>query len=104
MSKGKIIVRNKVRDFRKDPPFPREDKRHRDAGHYELMRVTGWQITRNTQESNEVVIIFECEDLDKAKSMMSDPALAPAQELMKKAGVLDEPTVFFLEVNETNTL
>jgi hypothetical protein len=50
---------------------------------------------------NELIIIFECADLDKAKPMFSDPSLA---ELMKKAGVLDQPTVFFLEEIESSTL
>ena len=46
---------------------------------------------------NELVIIFECEDLDKAKTVVSDPSLA---ELMKRAGVVDKPTIFFLEEAE----
>ena len=80
MSKGKVIVRHKVR---------------RNAG------FTRWHLTRNKHDKNELVIIFECEDLDKAKPIFSDPALA---ELMKKAGVLDQPTVFFLEDTETCAL
>ena len=56
---------------------------------------------RNKHDKNELVIIFECNDLDKAKPMFSDPALA---EVMKKAGVLDQPTVFFLEEIESRTL
>jgi hypothetical protein len=47
------------------------------------------------------VIVFECADLDKAKTVMSDPSLA---ELMKKAGVLDQPTIYFLEDVETGSL
>ncbi len=96
MSKGKVIVRHKVRDVNAWKPFFVADaKRQRESG------FTSWHLTRNKNDKNELVIIFECEDLDKAKPMFSDPALA---EVMKKAGVLDQPTVFFLEEIETSTL
>jgi hypothetical protein len=96
MSKGKVIVRHKVRDLDAWKPFfVGDSKRQRDAG------FTRWHLTRNKQDNNELVIIFDCEDLDKAKPMFSDPALA---EVMKKAGVLDQPTVFFLEEVDTSTL
>jgi len=96
MNKGKIIVRHKVRDFDAWKPFFVGDaKRQRDAG------FTRWHLTRNRQDKNELVIIFECEDLDRAKPMFSDPALA---ELMKKAGVVDQPTVFFLEEIESSAV
>ncbi len=93
MSKGKVIVRHKVRDFNAWRPFFVGDaKRQRDAG------LTSWRLLRNKQDNSELVIIFECEDLDKAKPVFSDPALG---EVMRKAGVLDQPTVFFLEELET---
>jgi len=96
MSKGKIIVRHKVRDFEAWKPFFIGDtKRQRDAS------FTSWRVMRNTNDMNEVVIIFECEDLDKAKPMFSDPGLA---EVMKKAGVIDQPTVFMLVEAESGTL
>ena len=96
MSKGKVIVRHKVRDYDAWKPYFMSDaKRQLDAG------FTRWHLTRNKHDQNELVIIFECEDLDKAKPMFSDPALA---ELMKRAGVLDQPTVFFLEDVETCAL
>jgi hypothetical protein len=96
MSKGKVIVRHKVKDFNAwKPYFLGDGKRQREAS------FTRWQITRNVNDKNETVIIFECENLDKAKPMFSDPALA---ELMKKAGVTDQPTVFMLENEEAGTL
>ena len=96
MNKGKVIVRHKVRDFAAWKPFFIGDaKRQRDAG------FTSWKLTRNKHDMSELVIIFECADLDKAKPMFSDPSLA---ELMKKAGVIDQPKVFFLEDIETGTL
>lgn len=96
MSKGKVIVRHKVRDFNAWKPFFVGDaKRQRDAG------FTGWHLTRSKNDKNEVVVIFDCQDLDKAVPVFSDPALA---ELMKKAGVVDQPTVLVLEDVESTTL
>lgn len=96
MSKGKVIVRHKVKDFNAwKPYFLGDAKRRRESG------FTRWQVTRNANDKNEVVVIFECENLEKAKPMFSDPSLA---ELMKKAGVTDQPTVFILEDDETGTL
>jgi len=96
MSKGKVIVRHKVRDFNAWKPFFLGDvKRQRDSG------FTSWRIMRNQTDMNEVVVIFESEDLEKAKPMFSDPALV---ELMKRAGVVDQPTVFVLVEAESGTL
>jgi hypothetical protein len=83
MSKGKIIVRHKVRDFDAWKPYFVGDA-----------TASRWHLTRNQQDKNELIVIFECEDVDKAKSVFSDPALA---DLMKKAGVMDQPTIFFVE-------
>ena len=96
MSKGKVIVRHKVQDFDAWKPFFLGDaNRQRDFG------FTSWSVMRNKNDMNEVVVIFESGDLDKAKSMFSDIGLA---ELMKRAGVMDQPTVFMLEETESGTL
>jgi hypothetical protein len=96
MSKGKIIVRHKVKDFDTwKPYFVGDAKRQRDA------TATRWHLARNQQDKNELFIIFECQDIDKAKSVFSDPALA---DLMKKAGVMDQPTLFFVEDIESSAL
>jgi hypothetical protein len=96
MTKGKVIVRHQVRDFNAWKPFFLGDaKRQRDSG------FTSWRVMQNKNDMNEVVVIFECEDLDKARPMFSDPSLA---ELMKKAGVVDQPTVFMLVETESGTL
>jgi hypothetical protein len=96
MTKGKVIVRHRVRDFDVWKPFfVGDSKRQRESG------FTQWHLTRNKHDRNEIVVIFECADLDKAKPMLSDPSLG---DLMKKAGVLDQPTIFFLEEVETTAL
>lgn len=96
MSKGRVIVRHKVQDFDAwKPYFLGDSKRQRDAG------FTRWQINRNANDKNEVIVVFECGDLDKAKRIFSDPSLA---ELVKKAGVSDQPTVFILEEDAAGAL
>ena len=95
MAKGLVVIRHKVKDFNAWKPFFLGDTKRRDAG------FTRWQITRNTNDKNELVIVFECENLDKAKPLISDPALA---EVMKKAGVVDQPTIFLLEQDQAGTL
>jgi hypothetical protein len=96
MSKGKVIVRHKVKDFNVwKPYFLGDGKRQREAS------FTRWQITRNVDDKNEIAIIFDCENLDKARPLLSDKSLA---ELMKKAGVVDQPTIFILEEHETGNL
>ena len=96
MSKGKVIIRHKVKDFNSWKSFFVGDaQRQRDAG------FTHWTLTRNKHDQNEVIVIFECADLDKARQLTSDPSLA---ELMKKAGVVDQPTFFFLEEIENKPI
>jgi hypothetical protein len=96
LSKGKVIVRHKVRDFNAwKPYFVGDSKRQRDAG------FTRWHLTRNANDKNEVVVIFECDNLEKARPVFSDPSLA---ELMKKAGVMDQPTVYILEDVENSAI
>ena len=87
---------DRVKDFNVwKPYFLGDSKRQRDAG------FTRWQLTRNINERNEAVIIFESNDLDKAKSLLSDASLA---ELMKKAGVADKPTIFIVEHDSAGNL
>lgn len=96
LTKGKVVVRHKVQDFNAWKPFFIGDsKRQRDAG------FTRYHITRNLNDKNEVVVIFECENLEKAKPLLTDPSLA---ELMKKAGVIDQPTFYVVEDVENNAL
>jgi hypothetical protein len=94
--KGKVIVRHKVKDLNVWKPYLVGDaQRQRDA------TFTHWNLTRNRHDPNELVIVFECNDLDKASQVFSDPSLA---QLMKKAGVSDQPTMFFLEEIENRPL
>ena len=96
MSKGKVVVRHKVHDFATwKPYFTGDTERQREVSFTHL------RLTRNKHDRDELVIIFDCEDLDKAKPMFSEPNLGG---LMRKAGVLDQPAVFFLEEIEARDL
>jgi hypothetical protein len=49
---------------------------------------------RNTENPNEVIILFEAEDLQKAKEFGASSDL---RERMQEAGVVDKPDIYFLE-------
>ena len=49
---------------------------------------------RNTENPNEVILLFSVEDPDKAKAFAASDDLRQA---MQKAGVSDKPDVYFLE-------
>lgn len=93
--KGVVVVQHKVKDYQRWRPFFVEDvKRQKRA------RFTSWRIGRNIDDPDDVVIIFECEDLDKAKETYADPEVA---EIVRKAGVIGT-TTFLLAQDEENSL
>lgn len=47
---------------------------------------------RNIDDPNDILIVFDCNDLEKAKKVYSDPAVAA---IVKKAGVVGK-TKFLL--------
>ena len=49
---------------------------------------------RSADDKNELVVIFDDMDTKKAKEFAASPDL---KETMKKAGVTDQPTIYFLE-------
>ena len=83
-----VLVRHKVRDFSE---WKREYDTHRpkraETG------LTEKYLLRGASDPNEVVILFEAKDLDRAKAFGESPEL---QEIMQKAGVLDRPDIYFL--------
>jgi hypothetical protein len=83
-----IIINHEVSDFSHWKTFFDADKPRRDEAGLSLVR-----LGTNTENSNEVTIIFETPDLKKAQEFMSGPDL---QEVMQKAGVIRKPTVTFL--------
>lgn len=50
-------------------------------------------LLRSVLDSNEVVLLFEAKDLDRAKAFVDSAEL---RETMQKLGVLDKPDIYFL--------
>src|SRR5215510_12412065 len=87
---GMMIIRHKVRDYGQWRPI--------FEGHLEMQRAAGLINPRvyHSADSNksEIVVVFDTEDTQKAKDFA---ASADLKEAMIKAGVLDTPTIYFLE-------
>jgi hypothetical protein len=84
-----LLVRHKVRDFS-------EWKRGYDA-HLPKRVEAGLgekHLLRGAHDPNEVVILFEAQDLDRAKAFAESPDL---RETMQKVGVVDRPDINFLK-------
>ena len=84
------IVRHRVRDYGQWRPI--------FDGHAEMQRAAGLINPRvyHSADSNksEIVVVFDTEDTKKA---MDFAASADLKEAMMQAGVMDTPTVYFLE-------
>jgi heme-degrading monooxygenase HmoA len=84
-----MLIRHKVADFAKWKPIYDEHLPTREkAGLKEV------HLLRNTENPNEVILLFSIEDLDKAKAFAASDDLRQA---MQRAGVSDKPDVYFLE-------
>jgi hypothetical protein len=83
-----VIVRHKVRDFKKWKPVYDSDKQKRvEAG------LTEKHLLHGADDPNEVVMMFEAHDLKRAKAF---GASAELRQKMEEAGVVDKPTMYFL--------
>jgi hypothetical protein len=83
-----VLVRHKVRDFT-------EWKRGYDghAGKRREAGLTERYVLRGAQDANEVVVLFEAQDLARAQAFAES---ADLRETMQKAGVVDRPDVYLL--------
>jgi heme-degrading monooxygenase HmoA len=54
----------------------------------------GGRLYRNATDPNELVILFEWDDLDKARTFAPSEDL---RQIMQRAGVADRPDLYFLE-------
>lgn len=54
----------------------------------------GGHLLRSTDDPNEVVIFFDWDTMENARKFANSPDLKDA---MEKAGVVDQPDVYFLE-------
>jgi hypothetical protein len=87
---GMMIIRHKVRDYGQwRPIFDR---------HTEMQKAAGLSNPRvyHSADSNksEIVVVFDTKDTEMAKDFA---ASADLKEAMTEAGVVDMPTIYFLE-------
>ena len=84
-----VLIRHQVADFAK---WKGVYDAHASA------RQSAWlkelHLLRNTENPNEVILLFSAEDPDKARAFAASDDLRQA---MQKAGVSDKPDVYFLE-------
>ena len=84
-----ILVRHKVADYARWKPIFDEHGAMRKAG-----GCKGGQLFRSATDPNELVILLQWDDLEKARQFVQSQDL---REAMQRAGVVDKPDIFFLE-------
>lgn len=84
-----ILIRHKVADFAKwKPVYDGHASARSNAGLKEE------RLLRNTENQNEVVMLFSAQDLNKAKQFAASDDL---RQRMQQAGVTDKPDIYFLQ-------
>ena len=83
-----VLVRSKVQDFAKWKVKYDEHLSVRKAA-----GLTERYLFRNADNPNEVILLFETNDLDKARAFASSDDL---RQKMQEAGVTDKPDMYFL--------
>jgi quinol monooxygenase YgiN len=84
-----MLVRHKVMDYAKWKPIYDQHAATRKASGSKKAH-----LFRNADSPNEIIILFEWDDLGKARSFAQSEDLA---KTMQKAGVSDKPDIYFLE-------
>jgi hypothetical protein len=83
-----MLVRHKVKDFAQwKRVFDSHAAAQRKAG------LTVEHVLRNMDDPSEVFLLFEMENVEKAKSFVTSPDVPGAQEA---SGVADRPDIFYL--------
>jgi heme-degrading monooxygenase HmoA len=84
-----IMIRHRVKDYATWKPVFDEHGATRKA-----KGSKGGHLFRSTDDPNEVVIVFEWDDMAKARQFLQSEDL---REAMQQAGVSDQPSVYYLE-------
>jgi hypothetical protein len=85
-----VLVRHKVADFSKwKPVYDAHLPAREEAG-----MIKEVHLLRNADDPNEVFIMSEVENLQKARDFAASSDL---REKMQEAGVVDRPDIYFLE-------
>jgi hypothetical protein len=83
-----MLFRHKVKDFKSwKAGYDAHQPKRVEAG------LTEKYLLRNSDDPNEVVALFEAQDLNRAKEFA---ASAELREKMQEVGVVDKPDVYFL--------
>ena len=83
-----ILIRHKVRDFKTwKAGYDAHQPKRIEAG------LTEKYLLRGADDANEVVVLFEAQDLNRAKEFV---ASADLREKMQEVGVIDKPDIYFL--------
>lgn len=84
-----LLVRHKVEDYESwKPVFDEHRATRKESGS------KGGRLWRTADDPNEVVILFEWDELDNARRFVQSDDL---RETMQRAGVADQPDIYFLE-------
>jgi heme-degrading monooxygenase HmoA len=87
-----LLIRHKVADYPKWKPVFDEHGAARQAN-----GSRGGQLFRNATDPNELFMLLEWDDLEKARQFTQSEDLRQA---MQRAGVADQPDIYFLEAVE----
>ena len=85
-----LLARHRVKDYRAwKALFDEHAEKRRELG------CRGGQILRNSERPDEILVVTEWGDLSKARefTLWGDP-----DEIHGRAGLLDRPDVYFLEL------
>jgi heme-degrading monooxygenase HmoA len=84
-----LLVRHKVEDYQRwKPAFDEHAATQQQSGS------TGRRLFRNADDPNELLILNEFDSLDNARTFGQSQEL---KETMQRAGVADQPDVYYLE-------
>ena len=86
---GMLMIRHKVKDYDQwRPMFDKHSLMQQAAG------LSNPRVFRSADDKSEIVVVFDTKDTERAKDFAASPNL---RETMAKAGVMDDPTIYFLE-------
>lgn len=84
-----LLVRHKHKDYEKwKKAFDEHSATRKTNGS------KGGRLFRNADDPNEMVVIFEWDNLEKAKKFAQSEDM---KKTMQRAGVIDKPDLYFLE-------
>lgn len=83
-----LLIRHKVKDFETwKTGYDAHQPKRTEAG------LTEKFLLRGADDANEVVLLFEAQDLTRAKVFVASQDL---REKMQEVGVIDQPDIYFL--------